>query len=184
MSKKETSSAAEDLQVEDLETATADAGASKSAKEPKVLTPEEVTAIEAACDKIKTLGVSENFSKVLDLVPVWHDKDASAPIKAKIIEDFGGSEEFKNFIDGDFQNELQIINGLQKTVSTLNNIKSFYARRASSAKPKMVQVNIGGDLYEVNGEYLATLAGVDAVEKRSALLAHADTKKNEAVEML
>jgi hypothetical protein len=176
--------AADELNVNDLETATADAGSAKAAKEPKQLTPEEIAGITAACEKITDFGVSENFAKVLSLVPVWHDKDASAPIKASVIESFGGSEAFKDYIDGAFQSELQVVNGLQKAVSTMNNIKSFYARRASSAKAKMVQVNIAGDLYEVNSDYLASLTGMDASDKRSALLAHADTKKNEALEVL
>jgi hypothetical protein len=189
MSKDATSPAedAGELNVNDLETAQTDATGTegtKKSKEPKELTPEEVAGLTAAVAKIKEFGVSENFSKVLDLVPVWHDKDASAAVKTSVIEGFGGSEAFKNYIDGDFQAELAVINGLQKAASTMNNIKSFYARRATTAKPKMIQVSIGGDLYEVNADFLASLSGMDAASKRPALLANPDTKKNEGVEVL
>jgi hypothetical protein len=177
----------QELNVSDLETSTAPAEGTetkKSSKEPKELTPEEIAGLAAAVAKINEFGVSANFAKVLSLVPVWHDKDASAPVKASVIESFGGSEEFKNYIDGDFQTELAVINGLQKAASTLNNVKSFYARRATTAKTKLIQVSISGDLYEVSADFLASLSGMDAASKRAALLADPNTKKNEGVEVL
>jgi len=173
------------LDLSELETAeTVQSTEAKATKPAKEMTPEELAGIIAGVEKVKGFGVSESLSKVLDLVAVWHDKDASAPVKASVIESFGGSENFKNYIDGDFQEELAVIAGMQKVASCLNNIKSFYARRESTKKAKTTQVNIGGTFYEVNADFLTSLAGVEASEKREKLLAHPDTKPNTSVEIL
>lgn len=156
----------------------------KAKKEKKEMTPEELEALKAACDKVKAFGVSDNFAKVMELVPVWHDKEASAPIKEAVANAFGGSDKFKDYIDGEFQEELAVINGLNKVASTLNNIKAFYARRESSKKAKTQLVMIGGKYYQVNSEFYASLADKSADEKREALLNHADTKENNSVEVL
>ena len=148
------------------------------------MTVEDLEALKAACDKVKAFGVSENFAKVMELVPVWHDKDASAPVKEAVANAFGGSDKFKNYVDGEFQNELAVINGLTKVASTLNNIKAFYARRESTKKAKTQLIMIGGKYYQVNSEFYASLANKSVDEKREALLNHPDTKENNTVEML
>ena len=177
---------APELEISDLESSITDESpsATKTAKEPKILTPEELAGIAAAVEKITAFGVTEEFAKVLTLVPLWHDKEANATVKAAAIEGFGGSEKFKDYIDGPFQSEMQVVNGLQRVVSSLNNIKSFYARRAATAKVVMVLVTIANVNYEVNKEFLASLSALGSTEKRAALLAHSDTKKMEAIDIL
>lgn len=176
------------LQIEDLEQANTEATAAgkeeKAPKAPKVVTQEEIDSITAGVAKMTEMGVSTELAKVLELVPVWHDKDASAPVKAAVIEHFGSSDKFKNYIDGPFQEELSVFAGINKSVSTLNNIKSFYARREGTKKVKLTPVTIGGETYDVNAEFLLSLKDASKEDKRAALLAHADTKKNEAMEVL
>ena len=156
----------------------------KVKKEKAPLTVEEIQVLKDASEKIIAFGVSDNFAKVMELIPVWNDKEAAAPVKQSVIDSFGGSEAFKDYIDGDFSQDLEVINGMQKGVSVLNNIRSFYARRASTRKAKLTQVNIGGKFYDVNADYLTTLAGKSKEEKRELLLAHADTKETQNVEVL
>jgi hypothetical protein len=186
MSDKKTTAAEGELNLDGLETAgtTATEGTEKAARVAKELTAEDIAGLAAGVDKMKELGVSDNFAKVLGLVTVWHDKVASAPVKEAITEAFGGADKFKDYIDGEFQTELSVFLGLQKSLSVLNNIKSFYARRAGAVKVKFVSVSIGGEFYDVNAEYMASIKDKDAVEKRELLLAHADTKKNASVEVL
>jgi len=174
----------EKLNVSDLETEGTVATA--ATKEKKTLTAEDVAALEAATEKVKNFGVSNEFAQVMKMVPMWHDTEANAATKAEVIEFFGGSDKLKDYVDGPFQEELAVINGLGKVLSTMNNIKSFYARRAgvSKAKVKLTSVNIGGDFYMVSADYLAFLAGTPAAEKRELLLAHESTKKNESIEVL
>jgi len=175
------------LKIEDLETATAEtATTAKTKKEKTPLTPEEIQALIDASEKVRQFGVSVEFSKVLSLVPNWHDTEANADAKAKVIESFGGSEKFKDYVDGPFQTELAVIAGLSKVSSTLNNIKSFYARREGTGvkKAKMIPVNMDSVAYLVNADYFASLAGTSREEKKAALLAHADTKKNDSIEVL
>lgn len=175
---------AKDLEINDLEVSVETQETTSKAK--KELSAEEIQALRDANEKIRQFGVSENFSKVMEMVPMWHDTEANAATKQSVIDAFGGSDKLKDYIDGEFQDELAVIAGLAKSASILNNIKSFYARRASSGtkKVKTTIVNIAGTPYNVNSEYLASLTGVEAEEKRALLLAHADTKTVEAVEVL
>lgn len=177
----------QDLDLGALETATGAAEKeTKAKKADKEMTSEELEALNGAVDKIKAFGVSDNFSKVLSLVTIWHEKTSEElkNQKAEVIESFGGSEKFKDYVDGEFQTELEVVSGLQKAVSTLNNIKSFYGRREGSKKVKKTQISIQGVYYEVSSDFLASLAGVEASEKRAALLAHGDTVKQDVVEVL
>lgn len=150
----------------------------KEVKVKKEQTAEEVAQIEAGAAKIKEFGVSEKFAKVMDaLVTVWNgnDKDVLSAKKEEVIKSFGGSDSLKDYIDGDFQTELSAIQGTAKVSSILNNIKSFYARRAGSTKVKTLQVNIAGTLYSVDAAYFAEIAAFTREEKRELLLAHANT---------
>lgn len=161
--------------------------AEKTEKVVKMLTEEEVAALVAGASKIKAFGVSSKFAKVMELIPVWHLKN-SEPLAAKkkeVIEFFGTSEDFKNYVDGEFQAELAVVNGTVKAVSTMNNINSFYARRKETTKKsKMTKVNIGGVTYEVNADYLLSIAALPATERRELVLAHADTKESAGIEIL
>lgn len=175
------------LGVEDLESVATDATATKAKKEKQPQTAEETAAIEAAVEKVKAFGVSDEFAEVLKMVPMWQDTEANKETKLAVIEHFGGPEKFKDYVDTKFQDELKVINGLGTVLSRCNNIKSFYARRegaVKSPKVKTTQVSIGGAYYLVNAEYLASLAGTPAEEKRALLLDHADTKPNDAIEIL
>lgn len=151
-------------------------------------TAEEIKALEQACEKIRQFGVSDEFARTMKMVPMWDDKEANKPVKDEVIASFGGSETFKTYVDGPFQDELAVIAGLGKTLSILNNVKSFYARREGtspkSKKAKMSAVNINNTPYLVNAEYLASLSSYTKDEKRELLLAHADTRANDTIESL
>lgn len=176
-----------DLKIDQLENvATAETAVAKVKKE---VTAEDIAALNAATEKIQEFGVSDNFAKVLPLIAVWHDKELAAPVKEEVITAFGGSEKFKDYIGGEFAAELAVIAGIQKSVSVLNNVKSFYARRGDGTpkakKEKLMQITIGGEPYSISIAYYESLAAVtDKAEKKALILAHEATKKNEAVEVL
>jgi hypothetical protein len=161
-------------------------------KAKKVVTTEEVAGMVAAIEVLKEAGVvSEKFQQVLKLVPNWHDTEANKEVKKEVIESFGGSEEFKNYIDDEFQKELAAIAGFVKLGSTLNNIKSFYARRANKAtkksKVKTSIVNINGTSYNVSVELLAELkedGTLSQSEKYERILNDANTTQVEVVDVL
>ena len=176
-----------ELKIEQLESA--ETTTNVAAKVKKELTAEDIAALNAATEKIQEFGVSDNFAKVLPLVSVWHDKELAAPVKEEVIAAFGGSEKFKDYIGAEFSTELAVIAGIQKSVSVLNNVKSFYARRGDGTpkakKEKLMQITIGGEPYSISIAYYESLASVtDKVEKKELILAHPLTKKNEAVEVL
>lgn len=176
MSKKE-------ILGEDLETANA-ATEEKKAKAKKLQTPEDRAILEAGVNQMKEMGVSENLAKLLDLVPAWNDdKEALPVIKEQVIEAFEGSENLKNFVDADLDTDMMGFQGISKAMPVLNNIKSFYARRAKTArKPKNVQVSIGGVTYNVDSKYHTETADLPADERKELLLNHPATKKAELIE--
>lgn len=184
------------LEVADLETATqVEETTGKAKKAKKELTAEEIAeqkaALEAGVAKITEFGVSEKFAKVLALVVDWtfpatpEDLDAA---KTAAIENFGGSEAWKDYISEEFEAELSLFQGLNKATSMLNNIRSFYSRRASTAgtrkKSKLMQITISGVNYNVSEEYFAEVAELGRDEKIEKLLAHPATVKVEAIEIL
>lgn len=184
------SNESKDLNMDQLETGADVATETATKKEKKVVTAEELAAITAATEKIVEFGVSENFAKVLPLVAVWHDTELAAPVKAEVIEAFGGSEAFKDYIGGEFETELAVISGIGKSVSVLNNVKSFYKRRGdgtarvSKKKTPVIQINIGGEPYTISQTYYESIVSLPNEEKKALLLAHPDTKKAEAIEVL
>jgi len=149
----------------------------KEVKAKKEQTPEDVAQIEAGVAKIKEFGVSEKFAQVMELATAWNgtDKDVLAAAKESLIKTFGGSDSLKDYVDGEFQKELSDIQGTAKVASILNNIKSFYARRAGAVKVKTLQVNILGTLYSVSAEYFVEIGAFSKEEKRELLLAHPNT---------
>nr|DAK62438.1 MAG TPA: hypothetical protein [Caudoviricetes sp.] len=164
----------------------------KKVAEKKVLTAEELAQINAAIEVLKQSGlVSEDFAQVLKLVPNWHDTEANKEIKKEVIESFNSSEEFKNYIDGEFQEELKNVVGFARLASILNNIKSFYARRESKGarKPKVktTVLNIKGTAYNVSVELLKQVKADESLsqeDKFKALLEDANTTKVEVVDVL
>lgn len=152
----------------------------KTTRRRKEQTPEDVETINAGVAKLRELGVSEKTLVILEnLAPVWNgsDKEAIAAAKAVVIENFGGSDALKDYIDGEFQTELQAFNGIAKLMPISNNIKSFYARRQSTKKAATIQVNIAGVLYSVDKAFYESLADASKEEKKAAILGHESLKK-------
>lgn len=180
----------QELNIDQLQDENGAVEATATKKEKKVLTAEDVAAITAATEKIREFGVSDNFSKVLPLVSVWHDAELSAPVKAEVIEAFGGSDKFKDYIGAEFEAELAVVSGIVKAVSVLNNVKSFYKRRGdgtarvSKKKEATIQINIGGEPYTISQAYYETIVSLPNEEKKQLLLEHPATKKAEAIEVL
>ena len=105
--------------------------------------------------------------------------------KEEVMEFFGGSDKLKDYVDGEYQEELVALTGFARFATILNNVKSFYARRSTKRPSKAsVQVTISGNLYSVNKAYLESIADMDKEAKREALLAHAETKPVETIESL
>lgn len=182
MAKKANSAEAE-MNIADLETANTET-TTTTAKKSKELSPEDIASLNSGIEKLRGFGVSDNMGRVLEMVAVWHEKDTNKPVKDEVIEQFGGSENFKNYIDGDFQDELNTIMGINKAASTLNNIKSFYARRKQT-KPKFHSLVIDQVTYDVNADFFFSLtADMTRDEKVNAILAHPDTKENKSIETL
>ncbi len=158
-----------------------------SKKERKMQTAEDRDLLVAGVEKIREMGVSENFAKVLSIVTEWNGSDEEiATGKKAVIEAFGGSEQLKDYVDGEFQEELKGFVGLVKAVPVLNNFKSFYARReraAGTVKVKTTQIVIQGKMYSVSTEFLASCAGMERTEKIAALLGHSATKVADITEL-
>lgn len=157
---------------------------SKEKKEKKVQTAEDRQTLEAGVEQMKAIGVSENLAKVLSLVPVWKgEEDEKSATKEAVIEAFGSSENLKDYIDGDFKADAEGFVGLAKAMPILNNIKSFYARRASSAgSRKSIQANIDGTIYSINQAYFDSVKDLPSDEKKELILAHKDTKAAPTIE--
>lgn len=174
---------ADALEGTELENSTEE---TKAAKPVKEVTPEEIDATRNAIGVLSTAGViTEKMAKVLEMAPMWHDTAANAATKDAVQEFFGDSSKLKDYVDGDFQEELVALSGFAKLATTANNIKSFYARRSTKRPSKVsVQVTIGGELYSVNKAFLESLVDMDKTAKREALTAHAETKKVETIESL
>lgn len=162
------------------EAAVAVAAEEKTTRRRKEQTAEDVETINAGVAKLRELGVNDRTLTILEnLAPVWNgsDKEAIKVAKDTVIEAFGGSDALKDFIDGDFQTELQAYNGIAKLMPIANNIKSFYARRQSTKKAATIQVNISGTLYSVDKAFYESLADASKEEKKEAILNHESLKK-------
>lgn len=163
----------------------------KAKKAKKEMTPEEKAelkaSLEAGVAKIREFGVSAEFDKVLNMVPVWADTAEAAPVKEEVIAAFEGSEKFKDYIEGAFNEERAVFAGMQKAVSVINLIYAFYARREGKAKEKTQQISIDGKLYFVSQNFLAEVkadTSLSAEDRRAKLLNHPVTKEVESVETL
>ena len=158
----------------------------KAPKAKKEVTQEEIDSVKNAIAVLSGAGVlSEKMAKVAELAPMWHDTDANAATKEEVMEFFGGSDKLKDYVDGEYQEELVSLTGFARLATILNNVKSFYARRSTKRPSKAsVQVTISGNLYSVNKAYLESIADMDRKAKREALLAHAETKPVETIESL
>ena len=158
-----------------------------TAKDKKVQTPEEKDILVAGVAQMKTIGVSENLAKVLDLVADWNgEKENLSTIKESVITAFGGSEKLKDYIDGEFAEEVKGFAGLAKALPVLNNIKSFYARRenAGKGKVKTVQIQIDGKLYSCDAAYVESVKSIEVTERKQLILTHAGTQEAKVIEVL
>ena len=171
-----------ELQLDELENG---AVKTETKKSKKLWTDEEIAVLEQSAQKMQEFGVSENLAKLFPLALAWRTESV-AEMKEQVIEEFGGSEKFKDWVDTDLSAEVEVFIGIGKIVSVMNNIKSFYARRASkgSRRVKLTQVSIGGEFYQVSTAYLEEISGSEPAEKRELLLAHPATKKVEAAEII
>jgi hypothetical protein len=165
---------------EDLELdGTVEAAEKKAAV--KEFTEEDAKALEAGIVKLNEFNLSDKFKFIVsELVPNWpkgSDSEDLKKAKETVINYFGGSDKLKDYVDAEFQDELNALLGAQKALSVLNNIKSFYARRAGTTKKVPTQkVKINGTLYSVSREYFESIATETAENKKALLLAHASTK--------
>ena len=154
----------------------------KKAAKRRTYTDEDRKVLTAGLEKLDELGLDPKALSVLKtLVPVWHDEDKEVVKEAKtaIQTEFGGSEEFKNFINDEFKEALAPFAGIVKIIPIANNIVTFYARRQGTSK-KMQTVSIDGTKYRVNSAYFASLdESLSKEERRELVLSHADTKKLE-----
>lgn len=157
----------------------------KKARVKKELTAEDIKAISTAADTIEGMGVSANMSNLLALARKWNGSEKAAldAAKAACIEAFGGSTALKDYLEKEFAADMEAISGIQKLVSTLNSIKSFYARRATVKRVKYRPVNIttaeGTFVYKVSVEALEEAKKIDDKEaRRKYLLEHPDTVKD------
>jgi hypothetical protein len=174
--------------VEGLEEATTvDATVeTKEAKARKEQSAEDRETLVAGVEQLKAIGVSYRFAKVLTLAIDWNTpKEVVTTAKETLIAEFGTSEALKDYVDAEFQKEIQPWQGIAKLIPVLNNIKSFYARRentGTSKKVKFVQASIGGVIYNVNQAYMAEITNLPNAEKKELLLAHPDTNSVDLID--
>lgn len=148
----------------------------------RIFTPEELAAVVAGVEKLRSFGLSEKTMVILEnLAPAWNAEDRGELVTAKqrVIDYFDGSDKLKDYIDGEFQAELQPYVGISKIIPVANNIRSFYARRPGSGSKKaaLVQVNISGTVYNVDKAFYNSLEGKSNEEKRELVLNHPSTQK-------
>lgn len=148
-----------------------------------VQTPEQLAEINAGLELLEQLNFDSKALELLKaLAPVWKsgDVEALAAAKAQIIEAFGGSKEFKDYVGEEFKTALAPFAGIVRMIPIANNIVSFYGRRPSAegrGRVKMISVTIDGKIYNVDANYFATLADKSREEKRELVLAHPATKE-------
>lgn len=144
----------------------------------KEYTPEEIAAIRAAGETLKTIGVSDKMELVIDAAKDWLDKDAQANARKELAEKFGSTEALKAYLEGEFVGEMSQLAGLRGLLTSLNAVAGYYKRREAPAKKvKLVQVNINKEIYSVSKEYLESIKEEPRDKKRELLLAHENTVK-------
>lgn len=174
--------------VEGLETIAVEEAAPKK-KYVRVQSEEDRAILVAGVEQIKQIGVSENFAKILEIVPDWFtsDKDLLAELRKNLVESFEGSENLKDYLETEeFKLEFDGFFGISKTMPVFNNIRSYYARRAGVAKRtskvKLSQVSIDGTVYNVDSEFMKGLVDMPRDERKKAILEHPATAKVEVEE--
>lgn len=189
----------EELNVADLESNNVVEGKElKAKKAKKEVTAEDIAYLEAGVAKITELGIlSEEASRFLALVPMWHDSEVSAPIKESVkalfaTETSDGTTEVRDFATEAFKVEIEDLKAMDKVLSRLNLIRAFYQRREvkegatrKSTSKKTKQISIDSVFYDVNEAFLTSLSkDLTRDEKVAAIMEHPQTKKSEVVEAL
>lgn len=151
----------------------------------KEFTEKDIQAIANAADTVEGMGVSEKLSNLLGLARKWNGSDKATLDAAKnaCIESFGGSAAMKDYLAVDFEKDVEGLVGIQKLMSTLNTIRSFYARRKTVSRVKYRAVNIttaeGTCVYKVSVEAIEAAKKIeDRDARRKFLLEHPDTVKD------
>ena len=172
----------QDLNVADLQEETVVVDEAKAQK-----AQEKMEAQIAGGETLKGMSVSENMVKCINLAQAWVSGDeAKAQGKLDAIEAFGGVEALKAFATTEMTAELEVYKNIDKTLSVLNSVKHFYAKRKNSTSSKKVattRIKIADDFYSVSTAYLAEIADEDSATKRELVLAHADTNKEAITEL-
>jgi hypothetical protein len=156
----------------------------------KVLTAEEIVAVAASVEVIKTIeGISENFGKLLAVVPQWTDAEANKSIKDAVAEDFGGVLALKAYVvdENGLAKDIAVLAGIKEVLSTLGSVKSLYSRVSAPRVKKggkKIQVSIAGILYLVNAEFMVSIADLTKDEKVAQIMAHPSLTIMETVELL
>ena len=149
------------------------------------LSPEEIVKVNAAIASIKQ-NASEKFSAVLDAVVNWNTENDEVRLQNRkdLVAKFGTSDDLKAYIKSDeFANEANPVLGMSKLAVVLNIIVSYYSRESQPRKKVAKQtIQIAGEYYSVNAEYLKSIMDLPKDERRKLILEHADTVKQTTIE--
>lgn len=185
MSDKNTNT--EEVLGADLATATAVA-VEKPKRVKKVLTEDQIVEVAKAVEIVKNIeGVSENFQKLLAVVPMWTNAEANKATKEEVAVEFGGIAELKAYVANGLDADVAILGGIKDVISTLGAVKSFYGRVSAPREKKggkKIQVSIAGQLYMVNAEFMGTIATLTKEEKVAKIMAHPSLVKVDTIELL
>lgn len=143
----------------------------------KEYTAEELQQIAAAAGTLKELGVSENLKAVIDAAGEWGNKEAQADAKKALVDAFGGTEKLKAYLENEYPAEIAAFAGLRSLMTQMNSVAGYYKRREpAKRKIKVVKVNIDNVTYDVNKEFMESIANEPKEIKRKLVLEHPDTK--------
>jgi hypothetical protein len=159
-------------------------------KKKYVRTPLDTETVVLGVKTIsEKLSPSDLVGKILNIVEAWNQKDDQdiSEIRKTFVESVNGSEVLKDLLaTEEVQNELAALNAVAKVMPIVNNITSYYARRANAGervrKSKFTQIRINDTSYHVNSEYYNSLSELSPVERQKLLLEHTDTTKIEIAE--
>lgn len=184
---------AKELHLEGIETSAeaVDTKATKTAEEKaaerQAKAEEKQPAVEAGIDFIKGLDtVSDKVKIVLDAARVWNvgSEEEVKAAKETMFEALGGAEAGKEYLNNEFQSEVEGLRGLNNAISVLNTIYHFYKKREGSgsgtSKAKKVLVELNGANYFVSQADIEASADL-SLEEKKAYLMEKGTKQEAAI---
>lgn len=151
---------------------------------------EKQALVEAGLDKISSFGVSTKMTAIIDLARVWDvaGKEEKAAAKETAFEALGGAEAAKEYLTGEFVEEVEGLRGIVPAISVLNTIYHFYKPRTSKggskAKKATILLDIDGTSYNVLESVFQATASLPREERIKALLEDAGTVKAVVAEVL